>query len=86
MYQMYLENNVKIDETIAGLLCSAITSDTLMFRSPTCTAVDEKAGRELAEIAHIDIEELAGNMFKAEVTLSIRRQKKFVSKISKNLK
>ena len=65
VYQMYLENLVEIDETTAGLLCSAITSDTLMFRSPTCTAVDEKAGRELAEIAHIDIEELAGNMFKA---------------------
>ena len=86
MYQMYLENNVKIDETIAALLWSAITSDTLMFRSPNCTAVSEKAGRELAEIAHIDIEELAGNMFKAGSNLVNKTAKEIYFKISKNLK
>ena len=43
VYQMYEEAGVKITPTIAGLLCSAIISDTLLFRSPTCTAVDEKA-------------------------------------------
>ena len=62
---MYLENVVKIEPTIAALLCSAILSDTLMFRSPTCTSADEKAARELAQIAGIDIEEHAMAMFNA---------------------
>lgn len=65
VYHMYQENGVEIDKTIASLLCAAITSDTLMFRSPTCTLVDRAAAEKLAEIAEIDIEELAGNMFKA---------------------
>ena len=51
IYQMYNENKVEIDRKIAGLLCSAILSDTLLFRSPTCTAVDKAAALELAEIA-----------------------------------
>lgn len=70
VYQMYLENQVEIDETTAALLCSAITSDTLMFRSPTCTQVDRDAAEKLAAIAQIDIEELAGNMFKAGSNLA----------------
>lgn len=65
VYQMYRENGVEIPREIAGLLCSAIISDTLLFRSPTCTAVDEKAGRELAEIAGVDIEKYAIQMFSA---------------------
>ena len=65
VYQMYREHDVEINQTIAALLCAAITSDTLMFRSPTCTPVDEKIARELAKIAEIDIEELAANMFRA---------------------
>lgn len=62
---MYRENKIEIEPTIAGLLCSAILSDTLMFRSPTCTPVDENIARELAEIAGIDIEEHAMAMFNA---------------------
>ena len=46
-------------------MCSAILSDTLMFRSPTCTALDERAARELAAIAGVDVEELASAMFEA---------------------
>lgn len=65
IYQMYQENCVKVPKTIAGLLCSAIISDTLMFRSPTCTPLDENSARELAEIAEIDIEMLAQAMFRA---------------------
>ncbi len=63
--QMYEEEGVEITPTIAGLLCAAIVSDTLMFRSPTCTAMDENAARKLAEIADVDIEEMAMAMFKA---------------------
>ncbi len=65
VYQMYQENQVKVPKTIAGLLCSAIISDTLMFRSPTCTPLDEASARQLAEIAEVDIEMLAQAMFRA---------------------
>lgn len=65
IYQMYREAGVEIETKIAGLLCSAIISDTLLFRSPTCTSVDERAARELARIAGLDIEKYAVQMFSA---------------------
>ncbi|NLK77458.1 MAG: putative manganese-dependent inorganic diphosphatase [Clostridiales bacterium] len=65
IYQMYQEYGIDINRKIAGLLCSAIISDTLMFRSPTCTEADKKAAEALAERAGISIEEHAKNMFKA---------------------
>lgn len=65
IYQMYQERGIDINRKIAGLLCSAIISDTLMFRSPTCTEADKKAAEALAERAGISIEEHAKNMFKA---------------------
>ena len=65
VYQMYQENGVEVDPTNAALLCSAIISDTLMFRSPTCTPLDETTARTLAEIAGIEIESLAQEMFNA---------------------
>lgn len=65
IYQMYQENGVEVDRTTAGLLCSAILSDTLLFRSPTCTPVDKQAAMELAEIAGIEVESYATEMFSA---------------------
>ena len=65
IYQMYQENHMEIDKTTAGLLCSAIISDTLLFRSPTCTPVDKAAGLALAQIAGLDIEKYAIDMFAA---------------------
>lgn len=65
VYQMYREEDVEITPKIAGLLCSAIISDTLLFRSPTCTSVDEKAAEKLAKIAGVNMEELAKEMFNA---------------------
>ena len=62
---MYMENDVTIPEKIAGLLCSAILSDTLMFRFPTCTALDHLVAEKLASIAYIDIEQYARDMFDA---------------------
>ncbi len=62
---MYKERNVEIPKDIAGILCSAILSDTLMFRSPTCTPVDEKLCRELADYIGVDVTELATSMFEA---------------------
>ena len=65
VYQMYQENGVKVSSTTAGLLCAASISDTLMFRSPTCTPLDEQSARKLAELAEVDIEMLAQAMFRA---------------------
>lgn len=65
VYQMYQENGVEVDPTNAALLCSAIISDTLMFRSPTCTPLDETTARSLAKVAGINIETLAQEMFNA---------------------
>lgn len=70
IYQMMTENQVEIPSNIAGLLLSAIISDTLMFRSPTCTAVDKDVAEKLAAIAKVDIEQLALAMFKAGSDLS----------------
>lgn len=63
--QMYEEKGVEIPGQIAGLLLSAIISDTLMFRSPTCTALDKAVAEKLARIAGVEIEEHAKHMFRA---------------------
>src|SRR5699024_2352399 len=63
--QMYDEQGVEIRPQIAGLMLAAILSDTLMFRSPTCTPLDEKTARRLATIAGVDVEEFASEMFEA---------------------
>lgn len=65
IYQMYQEQRVEIPKEIAGLLLSAIISDTLMFRSPTCTPLDKSVAKRLAEIAGVDIEDHAKKMFRA---------------------
>lgn len=65
VYQMYKENGIEINKEMAGLLCSAILSDTLIFKSPTCTKVDEMAAKELADLAKIKIEKYAKKMFSA---------------------
>lgn len=65
IYQMYQEQRVEIPKEIAGLLLSAIISDTLMFRSPACTPLDKSVAKRLAEIADVDIEDHAKKMFRA---------------------
>ena len=65
MYQMYTEKNLEVSPAIAGLLCAAIISDTLMFRSPTCTHMDKMAAGALSLIAGINIQEFAKEMFTA---------------------
>ena len=63
--QMYDENGMDIPPQIAGLLLAAILSDTLVFRSPTCTHIDVNAANRLAKIAGVDINEFANEMFEA---------------------
>lgn len=70
MYKLYKENGIEIDKTIAGLMLSAIISDTLLFKSPTCTEEDIKAATELAKIAEIDVNTYGMDMLKAGTDLS----------------
>ena len=66
---MYRENNAEINKQMAGLLCSAILSDTLAFKSSTCTEADREAAESLAGIAGLDIDEFSMIMFRASSNL-----------------
>lgn len=77
--KMYKENNVKIEKEIAGLMLSAIISDSLLFKSPTCTDQDVAAAKELAEIAGVDAEEYGLNMLKAGADLSKKTVEELIS-------
>lgn len=77
--KMYKENNVKIEKKIAGLMLSAIISDSLLFKSPTCTEQDIAAAKELAEIAGVDAEEYGLNMLKAGADLSKKTVEELIS-------
>ncbi len=70
LYKLYQENNVEIDKTIATLMLSAIISDTLLFKSPTCTEEDVKIAKELAKIAQIDCNTYGLEMLKAGTDLN----------------
>ncbi len=75
MYQFYLQSGKKPEAAVAGALCSAILSDTLAFRSPTCTELDKAAAAALAEIAGIaDIEAYAKEMFVAGSNLGSKTE------------
>ncbi|MDR0880103.1 MAG: manganese-dependent inorganic pyrophosphatase [Clostridioides sp.] len=69
VYNMFKENKVEVPYEIAGLLLSAILSDTLLFKSPTTTELDKIAGEELSKIAKIDMEKYAMDMFKYGTSL-----------------
>lgn len=70
VYHMFLEQGVEVTKTFAGLLCAAILSDTLFYRSPTCTNLDKEAAEKLAAIAGINTAEFANRMFLAASDLS----------------
>ena len=67
--KIFDELDVEMPSHIAGLLLGAVVSDTLLFKSPTCTPVDTKIAKKLAEIAGVDIQEFAMEMFKAGTSL-----------------
>lgn len=67
--KMFDELDVEMPSHIAGLLLGAVVSDTLLFKSPTCTPVDTKIAKKLAKIAGVDIQEFAMEMFKAGTSL-----------------
>lgn len=70
LYKMFKENNVEITSTMAGLMASAIVSDSLLFKSPTCTPEDVAACRELAAIAGVELDVYGMDMLKAGTDLS----------------
>ncbi len=65
IYQMYIENNIKIPRDMAGLMLSAILSDTLLLKSVTATTIDRKVVKELAKIAKVDVLKYGHEMVKA---------------------
>ncbi|MEK3763865.1 MULTISPECIES: manganese-dependent inorganic pyrophosphatase [unclassified Solibacillus] len=77
--KLFKENNVEIPANIAGLMLSAIISDTLLFKSPTCTEQDVKAGAELAAIANVDSAEYGLAMLKAGADLSDKSLEELLS-------
>lgn len=66
----YKENDIEIPQDMAGLMLGAIISDTLLFKSPTCTPTDTKIAKELAAIAGVDVKEFGMDMFKAGTSLA----------------
>lgn len=70
LLKMFKENNVVVSKTNALLMLSAIVSDTLLFKSPTCTEEDVQAAKELGEIAEVDVDQYGLDMLKAGTNLS----------------
>lgn len=70
IYGLYKQNGVKPSKEVAGMMLSAIISDTVLFRSPTCTEEDKKVVKELAEIAGVDYEKYGMDMLKAGADIS----------------
>ncbi|PFG13748.1 manganese-dependent inorganic pyrophosphatase [Bacillus sp. es.036] len=77
--KLYKENNIQIDKNIAGLMLSAIISDSLLFKSPTCTEEDIAAARELAGIAGVDAETFGLEMLKAGADMSSKTPAELIS-------
>ncbi|TDX48915.1 manganese-dependent inorganic pyrophosphatase [Orenia marismortui] len=77
--KMYKENNVEITDEMAGLLLSAILSDTVIFRSPTCTEEDKEIANELASQLGLDVEEYGKELFKAGSVVNVLSAKELVT-------
>lgn len=70
LLKMFRENEVEVSKTVAGIMLSAIISDTLLFQSPTCTEEDKVAAQKLAQIADVDIQSYGMEMLKAGADVS----------------
>lgn len=76
--EMYLESGLRPSKEIAGILCAAIISDTLLFRSPTTTDVDRRMVDRMSKIADVDVDDFANQMFKAGTSLKEKSPKDIV--------
>lgn len=79
LLKLYKEHDLTVKKDVAGLMLSAIISDTLLFKSPTCTDEDVKAAHELAEIAGVNLEEYGLDMLKAGADLSAKSTEELIS-------
>ncbi|MEE1038219.1 MAG: putative manganese-dependent inorganic diphosphatase [Eubacterium sp.] len=75
VYQLFVEAGIEIPYDIAGLLCSAILSDTMLFKSPTCTSADGDAAKAMAEKHNIDLANLWEEMLRASLDLDSKTEK-----------
>lgn len=82
--KLFKENNVDVPKDIAGLMLSAIISDTLLLKSPTCTEEDEKAAKELAEIAGVDLESYGKDLLKAGTNTADKNADQILNSDAKN--
>ncbi|EAC4920674.1 manganese-dependent inorganic pyrophosphatase [Listeria monocytogenes] len=78
LLKMFRENEVEVSKTVAGLMLSAIISDTLLFQSPTCTEEDKVAAQKLAQIADVDIQSYGMEMLKAGADVSKKTVAEFL--------
>ena len=83
IYGMYEQEKIEIEPKIAGLMLSAIISDTLLFKSPTCTSLDIEVGNKLAQIANVDVNKYGLEMLKAGTDLSDFSPKELINIDSK---
>ena len=83
IYGMYEQEKIEIEPKIAGLMLSAIISDTLLFKSPTCTSLDVEVGNKLAQIANVDVNKYGLEMLKAGTDLSDFSPKELINIDSK---
>lgn len=82
--KLFKEHNVDVPKNIAGLMLSAIISDTLLLKSPTCTKEDEEAARELADIAGVDLESYGKELLKAGTNTSDKSADQILNADAKN--
>lgn len=77
--KLYKENGIDIPKSVAGMMLSAIISDTLLFKSPTCTEQDIKAAKELAEIAGVDLEVYGLDLLKAGTNVDSKSEEELLN-------
>ena len=85
LFELYKSNNVEIEQQIAGLMLSAIISDTLLLKSPTTTDKDKKAVEELAKIANVDISKYGLEMLKAGTNLDKYTEEELINLDAKTM-
>ncbi|NHM92902.1 MULTISPECIES: manganese-dependent inorganic pyrophosphatase [Staphylococcus] len=84
LYKMYNERGYDIKPEIAGLMISAIVSDSLLFKSPTCTEQDVNAARALASIANVDVDQYGLDMLKAGASTKDSTEEQLLNKDAKS--
>lgn len=83
IYKLFREQHIDIPQSIAGIMLSAVISDTLLLNSPTCTNEDRDIAYELADIANVDLNEYGTNMLKAGANIDEKSDDELVNSDAK---